>query len=260
MNEYPVVILCGGIGTRLREETEFMPKPLVKVGNRPILWHIMKHYSHFGFNNFILCLGYKGDAIKEYFLNYDSMMNDFTLNLKGKKETLENHTNTTENWNITFADTGFKTLTGGRIKRIEKYIKEDNFLMTYGDGVSDVDITSLIKFHKSKGKIATLTGVHPGSKYGTVHTDKNNIVVKFEEKPILKDLINGGYFVFKKEIFDYIDEDCMLEKGPFENLAAKRQIALFKHDGFWHCMDTYKDFQDLNAIWKTKAPWKIWNN
>jgi len=258
MDDLPVVILCGGRGTRLREQTEFMPKPLVKIGNKPILWHIMKHYSHYGFNNFILCLGYRGDSIKEYFLNYDSMLNDFTLNLKGKKEKLYNHTNTTEDWNITFADTGFNTLTGGRIKRIEKYIKADNFLATYGDGVSNVDIKKLIEFHKTKGKVATLTGAHPWSKYGTVHADENGIVTEFKEKPILKDIINGGYFVFKKEIFDYIKDDIMLENEPFDKLAEKREMALFKHDGFWHCMDTYKDFQDLNDIWKAEAPWKIW--
>ncbi len=259
MGKYKVVILCGGMGTRLKEETEFRPKPLVHIGAFPILWHIMKHYSHYGFNDFVLCLGYKGEMIKEYFLNYGWMSNDFTLNLGKGKGQLSNHTDNTENWNITFADTGDTTQTGGRIKKIEKHIKEDNFLATYGDGVSNVDIKRLIGFHKEKNKIGTLTGVHPWSKYGTVHTDKNGIITKFTEKPMLKDVINGGFFVFKKDIFDYLDNECMLEKEPFEKLAQEKQLTLFKHDGFWHCMDTYKDFQELNAIWeKGNAPWNIW--
>lgn len=257
MEKPKVVILCGGMGTRLKEETEFKPKPLVNIGMFPIIWHIMKSYSYYGYNDFVLCLGYKGNMIKEYFLNYESMTNDFTLALKqnGKKA----HMDLKEDWNITFAETGKDTMTGGRIKKIEKYIKEDMFLATYGDGVSDVDINKLVKFHEEKGKIGTITGVHPWSKYGTVHIDENNIITEFKEKPILKDIINGGFFVFKKELFDYIPKDCALEKEPFEQLAKEKQIALFKHSGFWHCMDTYKDFQDLNKIWNTgKVPWKIW--
>ena len=261
MEKYKVVILCGGMGTRLREETEFKPKPLVHIGNMPILWHIMKHYSHYGYKDFVLCLGYKGEMIKEDFLNYEWMSNDFTLNLGEGKEKLVNHTNTVEDWNITFAGTGDNTDTGGRIKRIEKYITEDNFLVTYGDGVSDVDINQLVAFHKQKNKIGVITGVHPWSKYGTVHRDENDIINKFKEKPILKDLINGGFFVFKKQIFDYLDDNCILEKEPFEKLAEERQLALFKHDGFWHCMDTYKDALDLNKIWESrKAPWRIWKS
>ena len=261
MEKPKVVILCGGMGTRLKEETEFRPKPLVHIGNLPILWHIMKHYSHYGYKDFVLCLGYKGDMIKEYFLNYERMSNDFTINLGKDKGILVNHTKISEDWNITFAQTGDYTNTGGRIKKIEKYITEDRFLATYGDGVSDVDINNLVEFHQQKNKIGNITGVHPWSKYGTVHSDENNIITKFKEKPILKDVINGGYFVFKKQVFDYLDEDCMLENEPFERLAKEKQLTLFKHDGFWHCMDTYKDFQDLNKVWNSgKVPWKIWKS
>jgi len=261
MEDYKVVILCGGKGTRLKEETEFKPKPLVHVGNFPILWHIMKHYSHYGYKDFILCLGYKGGLIKEYFLNYKWMSNDFTLNLKKENERVVNYTRTDEDWTITFVDTGAETNTGGRIKRIEKYIKEDNFLATYGDGVSNLNLRNLIKFHKDKNKIGTITGVHPWSKYGTIHTNEENVIHEFIEKPILRDIINGGFFVFKKEFFDYLDENCILEGEPFEKLANQKQIALFKHDGFWHCMDTYKDFQELNNVWRSgNVPWKIWQS
>lgn len=259
MENCKVVILCGGMGTRLKEETEFRPKPLVNIGAFPILWHIMKHYSHYGFDDFVLCLGYKGDMIKDYFLNYDWMSNDFTLNLGKGKGQLSNHTSSTEDWNITFADTGAETNTGGRIKRIEKYIKEENFLATYGDGVSDANIKELLDFHRNKNKTGTILGVHPWSKYGTVHADENGIITNFTEKPMLKDTINGGFFVFRKEVFDYLDNNCVLEKEPFEKLAKEKQLALFRHDGFWHCMDTYKDFQELNSIWeKGNAPWKVW--
>lgn len=254
-----VVILCGGEGTRLREETEFRPKPLVHIGNYPILYHIMRHYSYYGFKDFVLCLGYKAEMIKEYFLNYEYMANDFTLKMGKGKRIIETHENSTEDWNVTFADTGSKTLTGGRIKKIEKYIDGDTFLATYGDGVSDVDLKKLMEFHKQKGKIGTVTGVHPSSKYGTVNISSDMIVNKFVEKPKLKDIINGGFFAFDKKVFDYLDGDIMLEAKPFERLASEKQIALYKHEGFWHSMDTYKDAQDLNALWKSKkAPWKIW--
>jgi glucose-1-phosphate cytidylyltransferase len=258
MKKEKVVILCGGMGTRLREETEFRPKPLVNIGGMPILWHIMKTYSHHGYNDFIICLGYKGDMIKQYFLNYEWMSNDFTLNLGSGEGRISHHTSIAENWNITFVDTGEETQTGGRIKKIEKYITEDNFMVTYGDGVSDIDINKLMEFHKSHNRIGTLTGVHPSSKYGTVQINEDNVVDEFREKPVLKDLINGGFFVFKKEFFNYIQEDCMLEREPFERLARHRQMSLFKHSGFWHSIDTYKDFKEINKIWHKGAPWKIW--
>ena len=256
MGKTKVVILCGGMGTRLREETEFKPKPLVMIGNKPILVHIMDTYARYGYRDFILCLGYKGEMIKEYFLNYDWMVNDFTLNISSGEGKLKRHTNQNHDYNITFVDTGNDTLTGGRIKKIEKYIDGEDFMMTYGDGVSNVDIGKLWEFHKQHNKVGTLTGVHPWSKYGTVDIDKEYTVTKFREKPILKDWINGGFFVFKKKIFDYIKGDCMLEEEPFEKLSKDRQMALFRHEGYWHCMDTYKDYKDLNKIWeKGSAPW-----
>ena len=253
-----VVILCGGIGTRLREETEFRPKPLVRIGGLPILHHIMGIYSHYGYNDFVLCLGYKGDLIKEYFLNYKCMNNDFVLNLNTGEKKILSGVSEPYNWNITFADTGEKTNTGGRIKRIEKYINSDYFLVTYGDGVSDVNINDLVSFHHKHGRIGTITGLHPQSKYGTVKVDKHNTITQFQEKPILTNLINGGFFVFNTDFFDYLDEDCVLEKKPFEVLTRERQIALYKHEGFWHCIDTFKDALALNRMWASgNAPWKV---
>jgi glucose-1-phosphate cytidylyltransferase len=261
MEKIKVVILCGGRGTRLKEETEFKPKPLLTIGDKPIIWHIMKIYSHYGYKDFILCLGYKGDMIKRYFLDYQWMNNDFTINLGDRKSSLNHHTQIEEDWNITFANTGETTLTGGRIKKIEKYINENDFMVTYGDGVANVDINKLVEFHKKEGKIGTITGVHPSSKYGTVDIDQNNVINEFKEKPILKDIINGGFFVFKKEFFNYIKGDCMLEKEPFEQIVREKQLALFKHEDFWHCMDTYKDFEDLNKMESDgKTPWKVWKN
>lgn len=254
-----VVILCGGEGTRLREHTEFTPKPLVRVGDMPILWHIMKIYSHFGYNDFVLCLGYKGHMIKEFFMNYEWMTNDFTLKLKSKKELVTHYKHDLEDWTITFADTGLNTLTAGRIKKIEKYVNEDCFLATYGDGVAHIDINKLVQFHEKKNKVATLTGLHARSKYGLIK-EKDNEVISLHEKPVLKDLINGGFFVFNKSIFDWIKEDRMLEEQTLPLLAKKRQLAVFKHEGFWHCMDTYKDFISLNELWSSNntAPWAVW--
>lgn len=256
-----VVILCGGLGTRLKEETEYRPKPLVKIGEMPILWHIMKIYSHYGYNDFVLCLGYKGEMIKEYFLNYEWMSNDFTINLKSGRERVTRHTHETEDWTITFAETGSETPTGGRIKKIEKYVRDDDyFLATYGDGIATMDISELVNFHKAKGKIATLTGTHPISKYGKVKYGVDGIITSFEEKPALEDIVNGGFFIFNKEIFDYMDENCILEDDVLSKLAVARQLAIFVHRGFWHCMDTYKDFITLNEMWNSgNSPWKIWN-
>ncbi|NHJ83815.1 MAG: glucose-1-phosphate cytidylyltransferase [Asgard group archaeon] len=251
-----VVILCGGKGTRLREETAFKPKPLVDIGGKPILWHIMKIYSHFGYNDFILCLGYKGSMIKEYFLNYDKFNFDFTLNLK--KGELTFHNNNTEDWNITFAFTGDETNTGGRIKRIEKYIEEDTFLATYGDGVADININELIGFHNSKKLIATLTGFHPTSKYGILDIDQKGTVTYFQEKPVMKDIVSGGFFVFDRKMFDYLDDNCILEREPLENLVKDKQLSVYIHKGFWGSMDTYKDVERLNNIWEKERLWKIW--
>ena len=254
-----VVILCGGLGMRLREETEFRPKPMVEIGEVPILWHIMKIYSHFGFKDFILCLGYKGNVIKEYFSNYKIMNCDFSINL-GSGETKICSKVNNEEWNVWLIDTGYDTMTGGRIKRIEKYIEGDTFLATYGDAVADINITELLKSHKQKNKIATLTSVTPVSRYGNLKIDGNQIVTSFKEKPPLADFVNGGFFVFRKDIFDYLTgDDCVLEQMPLEQLSKEKQLSAFIHLGFWQCMDTYRDFMLLNNIWRSgSAPWKVW--
>lgn len=256
------VILCGGLGTRLREETEFRPKPMVNIGSKPILWHIMKIYATQGVKKFILCLGYKGDMIKNYFCHYELMNNDVTLEL-GKPEQLCIHQNHSEaGWKITLADTGEKTLKGGRLKKIEKYVTGDTFLATYGDGLADVNLKALLDFHKSHGKMVTLTGINPASQFGKLKLDGNR-VESFREKPLDadKDLVNGGYFVLNREIFDYLEErdDCDLEYGPLEEIAKAGQLMVYKHSGFWACMDTLRDMDHLNALWNQgKAPWKTW--
>lgn len=259
MEDIPVVILCGGLGTRLKEETEFKPKPMVEIGGIPILWHIMKIYSHQGFKDFILCLGYKGHMIKDYFLKYRLMANDFSMNLK-KRDPMNYHTGSDEDWNITFAETGSETETGGRIKRIERYIKGDRFFLTYGDGVADINIIDLLNFHKSKGKIATLTAIQPMSRFGIVEFDKNNIITSFKEKPKLDGFINGGFFVLEKGVFNYLrgDKD-IFEQEPLKNLAKDGQIVAYPHNGFWECMDTFKDVKRLEQLWEAKkASWKLW--
>jgi glucose-1-phosphate cytidylyltransferase len=263
MPEKPkVVILCGGEGTRLREETEYKPKPMVTVGGLPILWHIMKSYSHYGYNEFVLCLGYKGEMIKEFFLTHELMHNDFTIRLADRAhDHIHRGSDAAEDWTITFADTGLKSMTGSRIKRIEKYVGGGEFLMTYGDGLSNINMPATVDFHRKMGTIATVTAVHPRSKYGLMGIGDRDLVEAFVEKPVLYDYTNGGFFVFKNEIFDYLthDESCMLEGEPFARLVEEKKMAAFKHDGFWHCMDTYKDFLDLNHMWdEGKRPWKVW--
>lgn len=254
-----IVILCGGQGTRLREETEYRPKPMVEVGGKPIVWHIMKTYAYYGYDDFILCLGYKGDHIKEYFLNYEFLENDFTIDL-GRRERPEIHNRLNcENWRVTLVDTGEHTLTGGRIKRIQSFIDDEQFMVTYGDGVANIDIAALLVHHADKGKIATLTGVHPPFRYGLVETGSCGDVVQFREKPRMDQMVSAGFFVFKREIFNFIpEEDCMLEHEPFESLAAAREMTLYHHSGYWQCMDTYRDFIELNEIWSRDAPWKVW--
>lgn len=256
-----VVILCGGKGTRLREETEKKPKPLLSIGNYPILWHIMKHYSHYGFNEFILCLGYKGDLIKEYFLNYQNRRWDIQLNLKEGKKSLLLGDNQIENWNITFAHTGVETNTGGRIKRIENYIDGEYFFLTYGDGLSDVNLRKLEEFFLLKGKTGVITGIRPQSKYGVISVGNDNIITGFKEKPMLNDHINGGFCVFHKNIFNFLEDNSVLEQEVFEKLAGERELAMYKHEGFWKCMDTYKDFLELNKMWEQgDTPWKVKQN
>jgi len=254
-----VVLLCGGLGTRMKEETEYKPKPLVNIGDKPILWHILKLYSSYGFNEFILCLGYKGEMIKEYFLDYNYMNNDFTIEL-GLDNKLDLHGNHNElDWQVTLANTGLSTNTGGRIKRIEKYIDSDSFFVTYADGLSDVNIEKTLSFHKKKGKIATLTAVQPFSRYGVIETGEDNLVNGFTEKPRLDGWVNAGFFVFNQEIFDHLNENTILEKEPLETLSKSRQLAAYQHRGFWKCMDTFKDAELLNDLWDTgQAPWKIW--
>jgi len=255
-----VVILCGGRGTRLREETEVRPKPLVEIGDRPILWHIMKIYAHYGFNEFVLCLGYKGRMIKEYFLNYEMMSSDLTLKL-GSNDVKTHNQSQERGWIITFAETGEKAQTGARVKRIEKYIEGDLFMLTYGDAVANINIENLLEFHKSHGKIGTITGVHPSSRFGEL-VIKDRQIVQFTEKPQIKEgFINGGFFVFDKEFFDYLRDDniCYLEREPLEKLASDGELMAYMHEGFWQCMDTHKELEILNNLWRSpKPPWKVW--
>ncbi len=256
-----VVILCGGRGTRLKEETEFKPKPLVEIGSKPILWHIMKIYAHYGFNDFIFCLGYKGHLIKEYFLNYEAMNNDFTVEL-GNRDSIEFHSNHQEvGWRVTLADTGEEAQTGARVKRVENYIDGDSFMVTYGDGVANLDISKLLNFHKSHGKIGTVTGVHPSSRFGELIV-KDKEVVAFTEKPQIQEgMINGGFFVFQKEFLRYLksDDNCYLEKEPLERLASEKKFMVHRHDGFWQSVDTYRELEVLNNLWKSSnPPWRVW--
>ena len=255
------VILCGGLGTRLSEETVAIPKPMVRIGGKPILWHIMKHYSHFGINRFVLTLGYMGERIKEYFINYELLNSDFTVEL-GKMHAFDIHSSKSEaDWRVTLADTGLNTLKGGRIKRIERYVDNDLFMITYGDGVSTVDLNALFEFHLSHGKIGTLTGVHPPSRFGEIIVEGRD-VIDFTEKPqVSTGLINGGFFLFNRGIFDYLteDESCDFEYGPLQALANDGQLAVFEHKGFWECMDTLRDKNHLNRLWQEgRAEWKIW--
>ena len=256
-----VVILCGGRGTRLKEETEFRPKPLVRIGNKPVLWHIMKIYAHYGFKDFILCLGYKGDMIKEYFLNYEITNNDFTIQLGNRNNIKFHNSHQEKDWSVTLADTGEEAQTGARIKRIEKYIDSDLFMVTYGDGVANLNIKELLKFHQAHKKIGTMTGVHPSSRFGEL-VIKDNQVLQFNEKPQVKEgLINGGFFVFNKEFFNYLKENdnCYLERQPLEKLAKESELMVYPLDGFWQCVDTYRELELLNNLWKSpNPPWKVW--
>ena len=256
-----VVILCGGVGTRMREETEFRPKPLVDVGGRPILWHIMKLYAHHGFREFILCLGYKGSMIKEYFLNYEAMNSDFTICLGKKAEIQFNDNHEEQDFHVTLAETGSDTLTGGRVKRVQRYLQnEERFMVTYGDGVSDVNIRKLIEFHKSHGKLATVTTFRPVSRFGILDINESQQVQNFIEKPKSDAWASAGFFVFERKIFDYLDGDaCTLEREPLERLAKEGQLMAYNHEGFFYAMDTYREYQILNDLWKNgQAPWKLW--
>lgn len=256
-----VIILCGGTGTRLKEETEYKPKPMVYVGNKPVLWHIMKIYASYGYNEFILALGYKADYIKDYFLNQKAFTSDFSLETSHHKtKFFLNDRTEVDNFKITFVDTGVDTLPGERIKRCQKYIpnRDKYFMVTYGDGVTDLDIDALVKFHKKQKTIGTITLVHPRSKFGLVKINEKNLVDIFIEKPVLPDWVNGGYMVFDKRVFNYL-KPGETEHPTLKKLGKEGQLSANKHNGFWFCMDTYKEVEDLNKMWKSgKAPWKIW--
>jgi glucose-1-phosphate cytidylyltransferase len=257
MKDVPVVILCGGMGMRLKEETEFRPKPLVEIGDRPILWHIMQSYAVDGFERFVLCLGFRGDAIKNYFVNYHLTTGDVEVTLGGKPKVRVLGDEFSENWQITLADTGLKTMTGARIKRIQKYIDTDYFMLTYGDAVSDVDVSGLCDFHRRHGRIGTVTGVRPPSRFGELEVDQGTVTC-FAEKPVQAGLINGGFFVFDRRIFDYVSaqENCVFEQEPLEKLASDGELMVYQHDGFWQCMDTMRDVMLLRALEETgERPW-----
>lgn len=255
----PVVILCGGMGMRLAGETEFKPKPMVRVGPHPMLWHIMKGYSVFGCQRFILCLGYKMEVIKEWVLNYRIMDNDFTMHL-GRDAHYEVHgSNNQENWAITCADTGLETMTGGRIQRIAKYVGTEHFFATYGDGLADIDIRQLYEFHLREGRIGTVTGVRPDSRFGIIESQSGRRVDHFREKPQLDSFVSGGFFVFRTDFFEYLDDNCILEQKSLSRLAQEGQLSLYRHEGFWKSMDTYRDFVEYNQMWKRgETPWKTW--
>ena len=255
-----VIILCGGMGTRLNEETEFKPKPLVQVGSEPVLWHIMKIYSHYNYRDFILALGYKGTDIKDHFLRQNYYNKDVSLSTKdGKIITFDNNTpkDIKDDFNIIFADTGLETPHGERILMLKKYITEDLFMVTYGDGVADIDINKLVEFHKSHGKIATITGVHPVARWGLVNNNEKGMVTEFAQKPMLYDYVNGGFMVFNKEFFNYLKPGDMVEDA-LVRLISEKQLYLYKHEGCWYCMDTYRDFLFLNELWLKDPKWKIW--
>jgi glucose-1-phosphate cytidylyltransferase len=254
-----VAILCGGQGTRLREETEFRPKPLIEIGGRPILWHIMKLYAHYGFHDFVLCLGYKGSAIKDYFLNYEAMNNDFTICLRGNSRVDYLGGHAEQDFRVTLAETGLETMTGGRIKRVERYVSGDTFMVTYGDGLSDVNICELLTYHQRHGKIATVTTFRPVSRFGILDIQANR-VLNFNEKPKADAWASAGYFVFNRGIFDYLKGDeTVLERAPLERLANEGQLMTYHHEGFFFAMDTFREYQILNDLWKTgEAPWKVW--
>lgn len=254
-----VVILAGGLGTRLSEETSIRPKPMVEIGGKPILWHIMKIYSHHGFHEFVICLGFKGYMIKEYFSNYFLHMSDVTFDMR--KNTMEVHQQNVEPWKVTLVDTGLESMTGGRLKRVASYINDGTFMLTYGDGLSDVNITELLSFHRKHGKSATVTATQPSGRFGALSLDSSLKVTSFQEKPVGDgSWINGGFFVLEPRMLDRISGDStVFEKEPLEGLARDRELVAFKHSGFWQPMDTLRDKMHLEELWsKGKAPWKIW--
>jgi glucose-1-phosphate cytidylyltransferase len=261
IEDLPVVILCGGQGTRLREETEYRPKPMVEIGHRPILWHIMKIYGAYGVRRFILCLGYKGFVIKQYFLRYHEHERDFTVTMDGSRPIEFHNAKGSEPWAVTCAETGEETGTGGRLKRVMAYIDTPTFFFTYGDAVGDIDVPGLLDLHHREGRVATVTGVHPTSRYGEMK-NRGAEVTEFNEKPtVAEGSVSGGFFVFQRQVFDYLSDDpgLFLELEPLQSLARDGELSVHLHEGFWHPMDTYRDYLHLNEVWKRgDAPWKIW--
>ena len=265
--DIPVVILCGGMGTRLREASEKLPKPLVDIGGKPILWHVMKSYEKYGFRRFILCLGYKSDLIKRYFLDYRAEVSDFTLQMGDLSRQNFHTSRRTEDWTVTFVETGLLSGTGARVRRIERYLSESpRFMLTYGDGIGDVDLDQLLKVHERSGRMGTVTAVHPNSRYGEMKVEPgSSLVTEFSEKPNnAEGWVSGGFFVFENAfVAAYLDDDpsLMLEQRPLTALARERQLSVHRHEGFWMGMDTFRDWTELNSLWDSgAAPWKTWSD
>lgn len=255
-----VVILAGGFGTRISEESHLKPKPMIEIGDKPILWHIMKYYSAYGFNEFIICCGYKQHVVKEFFADYYLHMSDITFDFTSENKMII-HTNTAEPWKVTLVDTGLNTMTGGRIKRVAEYLSGEPFMLTYGDGVSDVNINELIAYHKAQGKKATLTAIQPGGRYGKLDISTSGIINAFEEKAVEDGgWVNGGFMVLENDVIDYIKDDTSIfEREPLETLCEEKQLSAYKHSGFWQCMDTLRDKEKLEKLWvNNEAPWKVW--
>ena len=256
-----VVLLAGGLGSRISEESHLKPKPMIEIGGKPILWHIMKEYSYYGFNEFIICAGYKQHVIKEYFKDYYLHCSDITFDFSNENARII-HNNVAESWEVTIVDTGLNTMTGGRVKRVKEYIGNETFMLTYGDGVCDVNIANLLKFHKESGKLATMTAIQPGGRFGTLDINKNNTIERFAEKRKEDGgWINGGYMVLEPEVIDYIEGDkTIFEKEPLENLSLKGELLAYKYKGFWQCMDTLLDKTSLEILLENnQAPWKVWD-
>lgn len=253
------IILAGGFGTRLSEYTDLVPKPMVEIGGQPILWHIMNIYAHYGYNDFVVALGYKGEVIKDYFLNYYSLKSDFTIDLSNGNANY--HRKKTVDWKVTLVDTGLSSMTGGRVKRLQEYIGDETFMLTYGDGVANIDLAKLVNFHRNHGKMATITAVHPAARFGELVISKDQSVQSFKEKPqTTQGWINGGFFVLEPEFLDLIKDDAtVLEEEPLERAAQTGELKAYLHDGFWQCMDTVRDKNVLEELWQSgKARWKVW--
>ena len=253
------VLLAGGLGTRMREETEYRPKPMVEIGGRPVIWHIMKAFAQAGIEEFVVATGYKGDMIKDYFLNYEGRNNDFTVTL-GASHGIEFHGAHEEStWRVTVSYTGEATMTGGRVYRVGKYVGDERFMCTYGDGLADVNVKELLAFHESHGRLATVTTVQPLSRFGVMEVEGDGVITRFREKPKVEGWINIGFFVFEPQVLDYLNEDCVLEEEPLAKLAEDRQLVAYRHQGFWQPMDTYREWQMLNGMWdEGTAPWRTW--